>query len=193
MSLAPGEKAKLVTALDHQMSDDLQPLYSIDITVLKSPKKGVKCGAITVFRLNEVDLDFETTLRKRKKRKDHPNLRLIEQAEQLEKEISQQTEVMFQDPILFREPDGQWLAWAVDKALAMYDRFGGCAKISLKCPSLRIKVVRGMKEIAAHRSDPRKLFPVMADIDQLLDRGYSYDPWTKKIRRGRVNAEMSKR
>ncbi len=184
---APGQRAKFLNTVDRQMADDLQALYSIEISVTKSPKKGVKCGAITVFRLNHIDMDFASKLDP--KRYD-PSV--LERAQEIEDEIGKQTEVMHMDPIYFRETDGQWLPWAIDRALKLYDQFGGNASISLKCQKLRIRVKRNMKEIAAFRSSPEQLFPVVRDIDQLLSKDFGFDPWAQVIRRGAINAEKSK-
>ena len=182
---AHGDHVKLVNALDNKFSDELQPLYSIDIQFGKSPKKGVKCGAITVFRLNMVDMNFD----------DKYDLTKANSAvlQEIQDEANRATEVMHQDPILFRETDGRWIGWALDKSLELYDRFGGGARITVKCPKLRIIQRRSPKEISRLRSNPRGLFPVVWDIDRLLSGGFAYDPWTKKIRRGRIDAITGKR
>lgn len=192
--MLPGEKAKLLNLIDRDRADRaaLQALYSIEITVGKSPKLGVKCGAITVFRLNAVAENFADKL-------DPKNFRPEDlasaqrRAQEIEDEINTQTETMFQDPVMFKETEGRWLPWAVDEALRLYDRFGGSASISLKCPKLRIRVVRRPEEVAAKRSQADALFPVIRDIDQLLDRGYAHDPWRNVVRRGRIGADMAKR
>jgi hypothetical protein len=176
------------------MSEDLQPLYSIEISVGKSPKKGVKCGAIVIFKLNSVNLDFEKKLtpdRFDPKHLEHATKR----AQEIQDEISKQTEVMWRDPTYFKETEGRWIPWAIDEALRLFDSnpIHGNARIALKCPKLRISVSRSPKQIAAMRSNPRQLFPVMNDIDQLLGGDFSFDPWSDKIRRGRINAEQSKR
>jgi hypothetical protein len=186
---APGQRAKLVNVLDNQMSDDLVPLYRVEIQVGKSPKQGVKCGAIVVFKLNSVDLDFKKSLDPSKY--DPEKAARVQQ--EIQDEINKQTETMHVDPIYFKETEGRWLPWALDKALELYDRFGGNASIKLKCPKLKISVTRSAKDVARLRSTPRELFPVIQDIDQLLEKGYTYDPWGKVIRRGRISAEMGKR
>ena len=182
---ALGDRAKLITALDNQFAEDLVPLYNIDVQFGKSPKRGIKCGAITVFRMNSVDMNFS----------DKYDLSKVnaETLRAVQDEANRATEVMVKDPILFRETDGQWIAWALDKALELFDRHGGGARITVKCPKLRITQRRSPKTIARLRSSPRDLFPVVWDIDRLLEGGFAYDPWAKKIRRGRVNAKMSKR
>lgn len=192
--MGPGDKAKLLNILDNQRADQsgLQPMYSIEITVGKSPKLGVKCGAISVFRLNSVAGDFADKLDP-KKFKPENLAQARAKAQELEDELNKQTEVMHQDPIMFKETEGRWLPWAIDKSLELYDRFGGSAKISLKCPKLKIRVVRSPKEVASLRSTPRELFPVIRDIDVLLEKGYAHDPWRNVVRRGRIGADMAKR
>tara|TARA_R110002126_G_scaffold52672_11_gene142994 strand:- start:3012 stop:3590 length:579 start_codon:yes stop_codon:yes gene_type:complete len=192
--MGPGQKAKLLTLIDNERADrvDIQPLYSIDITVGVSPKNKVKCGALTLFRLNKVAQDFEDKLTP-KNFKPEDLIHARRRAQEISDDLNTKTEAMSQDPIFFRSTDGRWLPWAVDEALRMYDRVGGAAKITLKCPSLRIKVVRSPHQIAVGRSNIRDLFPVIKRIDQLLERGYSHDPWNNVVRRGRIGAEESKR
>ena len=113
--------------------------------------------------------------------------------QEVQDEVNKQTEMMHTDPIYFKQTEGRWLHWAVEKALEMYDRFGGNASIKLKCPKLRISVTRSSKDVARLRGSPRDLFPVINDIDQLLERGYTYDPWGKIIRRGKISADMGNR
>jgi hypothetical protein len=180
----------LLNVLDERMADDLQPLYSIEISLGRSPKKGVKCGAIVIFKLNSVDLNLDKTF--------DPTVydpSVVERAQEIQDEVSKQTEVMWCDPIYFKETEGRWIEWAVNKALELFDKapISGNAKLSMKCPQLRVNVFRSRKEVTKLRGSHRKLFPVAADVDRLLSGGYSYDPWTKKIRRGRISAEMSKR
>lgn len=187
MSLAPGERAKFLTVLDNQMSEELQPLYSIDVMFSKS-SKGVKCGGISVFKLNMVD--FKMPEKYDFTRIDPKVLREIEEAQ---RQASQQTEMMDRDPIFFKETEGRWIIWALDKAISIYDQVNGSARIAVKCPKLRIEQRRSSKQVASLRSDLRQLFPVAWDIDRLLSGDFTYDPWTKKIRRGAINAGMSKR
>ena len=184
---APGQRAKLLNVLDHRMADDLQPLYSIEISVTRSPKNGVKCGAIVVFRLNHIDMDFASKLDPKKY-----DASVAQRAQEIEDEIGKQTEVMHIDPVYFKETDGRWLPWAVKKSLDLYDSFGGNASITLKCPKLRIRVKRSSKEVAKLRGSHEGLFPVVRDIDQLLSRGFNFDPWSKVIRRGEISAGKGK-
>lgn len=187
MSTATGQKAKLVNALDNAAAEDLVPLYSIDVYFGKSDK-GVKCGGITIFKLNNVDLRF--TEKYDLLKIDSKSKKEMEEAQNW---ADKQTEVMQRDPIFFREPDGQWIGWALEKTLALYDELGGSCRIAVKCPRLHIKQTRSSSEISRLRANPRELFSVAFDIDRLLNDNYAFDPWTKKIRRGRINAMMSKR
>ena len=191
MSLAPGQKARLLNLIDNEKADLVQPLYSIDITVGISPAQNVKCGAITVFRLNKVAQDFEDKLNPKDFSPDslkHAQARAAE----IQKEVNSQTEVMHQDPIFFKQTEGRWIEWAIEKAFEISDRLGA-AKISVKCPKLRIKVVRSPSQVAEMRSRPADLFPVIRDIDALLDKGYAFDPWSETTRRGRIGADLAKR
>lgn len=186
MALALGQKAKLVTLLDNKAADELIPMYSIEINLERSPEQRVKCGAIVVFRLNTVDLNLEKALRTPEGQSVSQTLR------EMQDEVNKQTSVMHMDPIYFKETEGRWVGWALDRALELYDQLGS-AKIIVKSARLRIRQERSSREIASMRSDPRKLFEAAWGIDALLDKGYAYDPWTQSIRRGRISAEASKR
>lgn len=186
---APGQRAALINALDKQMADDLEPLYRIEVQVART-QKGVKAGAIVVFRFNTIEMDFESKLRARP---GESHQHMLAKAQEIQDHVNKQTEVMCRDPEYFKDTEGRWLPWAMDRALELYDQYGGNASISLKCTQLRIKVKRGPLSIAKGRSDMRGLFPVITDIDALLERGFNYDPWRDEIRRGRIDAEMSKR
>jgi len=192
--MGPGQKAKLLTLIDNERADrlDVVPLYSIDITVGVSPRQNVKCGAVTVFRLNKVAQDFADQLSPKNFRPEDVE-KAQRRAQEISDELNTQTETMSQDPLFFRATEGRWIPWAIDEAMRIYDRVGGAAKITLKCPTLRIKVVRSPQQIAAGRSNLRDLFPVVRDIDHLLERGYAHDPWKNVVRRGRIGAEESKR
>jgi hypothetical protein len=185
---APGQKAALLTAFDNAMADDLQPLYSIEVNLERSPKLGTLCGAIVVFKLNTVDLGMEKALHGKHIREGN-----LQAMQEIQDEVNKQTTTMHTDPIYFREDQGRWVGWALEKALRYFDAFGGSATISLKSSLLRINRKRTSREVASLRSDLRKLFPEAWDMDRLLRNGYQWDPWTKTIRRGRIGAEMSKR
>lgn len=192
--MLPGEKSKLLTLIDNERADRaaLQPMYSIEITVGKSPKLGVKCGGISVFRLNSVAKDFESKLNPSSFNPDDL-VRAQARAKEIQDDLNSQTEIMHMDPIMFKETEGRWLPWAIGKALELYDKFGGSATLSLKCPKLRIRVVRSPQDVAKLRGNPDALFPVVRDIDQLLEKGYAHDPWRNVVRRGRIGADMAKR
>jgi hypothetical protein len=173
----PGEKAKLVNFIDDVQSG-LQTLYSVEVALMKSPKKGVKCGAIAIFKLNDTGLDLNAS---------------PEQVAAMEKEVREQTEVMYRDPEYFKHSEGRWIAWAVNRALTIFDDLGTNADISIKCPKLRICQKIPRADVLAGRADVKKLFWTAWEIDRLLDKNYKYDPWTKSIRRGRIGADMGKR
>jgi hypothetical protein len=179
MSL-PGEKSKIINMLDHQMADELITLYSIEIALAKSPKKGEKCGAMVVFRLNnELEgVDWK---------KDVDPREIFE----AKKELGEQTDMMFRDPEYFKKSEGRWIPWVIDRALQVYDQLGG-ADIIIKSPKLRIRQKLTSKEVASGRSDPRTLFWTAWEIDKLLDKNYKFDPWLNEIRRGQIGAEFIK-
>lgn len=176
-----GEKLKLINALDASMADDITPTYTIDVTFAKSPIKKVKGGAIAVFKAQEIELPDPG------KKVDQRTLWEAQQA------ANKQTEALYQDPIYFTEKEGRWITWAMDEILRLYDAFGGNARVILKCQQLNIRQAVSSKRIAACRSNMRDLFSVAWDIDRLLSQDFKYDPWTKKIRRGKINAAMAKR
>ncbi|MEC8306334.1 MAG: hypothetical protein VXZ72_00540 [Chlamydiota bacterium] len=179
MSL-PGEKAKIINMLDHTMADELVTLYSIELALMKSPKKGTKCGAIVMFKLNnELEgVDW----------KKDADPREIFQAK---KELSEQTDMMFRDPEYFKISEGRWIPWALTRVMELYDQVGG-ADVVIKCPKLKIRQKLTRKEVAAGRNDLKKLFWTAWDIDKLLDKNYKYDPWLQQIRRGKIGAEFIK-
>jgi len=174
------EKIKVVDALDRQMADDVDPVYTIELALLKSPK-GEKCGAICIFKRSELNLPT-------------PDKIDPKAIADIEKELSKQTESMYRDPEYFRKSNGQWIPWALERVLKLYDSFGGNAKVVVKCPTLRVRQRVSSKSIAAGRSDLKELFSGAFEIDKLLDEGYKYDPWLKGVRRGSViNAALAKR
>lgn len=187
---APGQKAKLVNLLDHQLADDLTPLYSIEVALTKSPNLGVKCGAIVVFKLNDVTNELEESLKpKNKTQMRHARAALQEISDQ----VNKMTDVMHRDPVYFKETEGRWIGWAAEKALEIFDQLGGNADITVKSSKLRIRQKVKRADIVVLRSNPRELFSALWDIDRLLDKDFSYDPWKEEIRRGRIGADMAKR
>ena len=187
---APGEKAKFVNLLDRQAADDLKPLYSIEIALMKSPKHGVKCGGIAVFKLNDVTTDMEEALKTPDPRKLRDQRMALQEVGNA---VNQMTDVMFRDPIYFKEPEGRWIGWAATKALAIFDQLNGNAKIVVKSAKLRIRQEVPRSKIVSLRANPRDLFSVLWDIDRLLEKNFEYDPWTTEIRRGRIGADLAKR
>ena len=178
---APGSKASLVNMWDNGLAAEagVESIYKIELIFSVSPK-GTKCGAICVFRNNSIDLAQNPLLVDQKK------------LEQLEKELSKQTEMMAQDPIKFRADRGQWIDWAITEMLRLYDRFGG-AKVIVKAPRLKIREARTSSQVAQLRSQPELLFTSLRTIDQLLGQDYKWDPWSKTVRRGEINASKGKR
>jgi hypothetical protein len=189
MSTAPGQKAKLINFLDRKMADDLQSLYSIEIGLAVSPKQKVKCGAIVVFKLNNVDIGMGQFDKKMRHGDPEKGKQLMQE---IQNEVNKMSEVMHQDPIYFKATEGRWVGWAVERAMELYDRLGSSADISVKCSQLRIKRKIPRKEISAGRGDLRKLFGVAWDIDRLLDKKYKFDPWSNEIRRGKIGAEVKR-
>lgn len=183
--MGPGEKAQFVDALDNVISDELVPTYSIDVIFAISPIKGIRCGAVVVYKMNLVDP------------KDWGKYDLSKidpkEVKEMTESTAKHTEVMHQDPLRFKETDGQWIPWGMSKALEISDKLGGQARISVKCPELRITQTRSPKNVAMGRGDIHTLFPVLKDIDELLIRRFHYDPWSGQIRRGVISAAMAKR
>ena len=183
-----GKRAQLLNIIDTSRADaaELEPLYTVEVTVSKSPG-GVKCGAITVFRTNPIAFDYERLLAR--ENMSHEELaKALAASDEIQREASKQTDTMHMDPIYFKQapPDGRWIPWALKRALELYDQFGGSARLMLKCPRLKIRVSRSPRDVAQMRSDLNALFPVVRDIDELLDREFKYDPWRKEIHRGIV-------
>jgi hypothetical protein len=175
-----GEKTKFVNLVDNVMAQDVSFEYAIDIVLSKSPK-GVKCGAIVVYAPNHSHLDLD------------PLKYSAEMVERLQHETSQETEIIHRDPEYFSEREGRWIPWAISRALKLYDDFGGHARIAIKCPKLRVRETLTAKKVAGGRNDMLNLFKTAWDINRLLDRNFEFDPWSEAVRRGRINAEMSKR
>ena len=175
----PGEKAKLVDMWDNALSIEtgLTSVYKIEVFFMIT-QKGNKAGAITVFRNNSFENVFNPALEDNKV------------IEEMEKEISNQTEVMHQDPIKFRDP--QWIEWAMNKTLEIYDKFGG-ADIIVKAPQLKIREKRISSSVAAGRSSIDALFPSLKDINDLLTKDFRWDPWSRSVRRGKIGRGVGER
>lgn len=175
--MLPGEKAKLVNFMDKRADETFKPLYSVELTLSKSPKLGVKCGAIVIFRMNNTSLDFD------------PKDPLKAKAQEA---MNEQTTVMYRDPEYFKETEGRWIPWATRRLLEIFDELGTNADVAVKCAKLRISQHFPRSAIVNGRGDVRTLFRVLFDIDKLLDKNYNYDPWSRTIRRGRIGAAFHK-
>lgn len=176
-----GHRLQLINALDAAMADDIDPTYTIEVALAKSPRKKVKAGAIAIFKAQEIQLpDPGSTI----------DPRAMQEAQRA---ANKQTEALDRDPVYFVETEGRWISWALDQVIALYDSLGGNARVILKAPQLKIRQVVSSKRIAAQRSNLRELFSVAWDIDRLLDKDFRYDPWKKVIRRGKISAAMAKR
>lgn len=175
-----GSKLAFLNQTDRILADDIQPTYTIEVAFARSPEKKVKAGAIVVWKATELDL---------------PSPDKVDPHELAEarRAVEKQTEEVYMDPIYFTEKEGRWIPWALDKVLDLYDKFGGNARVILKAPTLKIRQEVSSRTIAAKRSNLQDLFHVAWDIDKLLNQNFNYDPWSKAIRRGLINAAMSKR
>lgn len=180
--LVGAEKLKLVNVLDNAEAESasISTLYTIDVLLSRAPQNGVKCGCIVVFRETGVPDLFDPT-------------RLDPKVTEAAEAASKGTEVMYRDPEYFRQTDGKWIPWAIQRALELFDQLGGNAKIQVKCVPLKIKQRILREEIVRGRETPLDLFKIMWDIDRMLDRRYSFDPWRNVIRRGKIGAEYKKR
>lgn len=172
--MLPGEKAKLVNLLDNVQADkaSLTPTYSIELVLSRSPQKGVKCGAIAVFKMNDLDVDIASE----------------KIAEKMREAASEMTQIMYCDPEYFREPDGRWLPWAITRVMELFDKFGS-AEIVIKVPKLRIKHKLTSSDVSKGRGNTKKLFEVAFLADKLLEGDFQWDPWTGSAKRGIVGAK----
>jgi hypothetical protein len=178
---APGAKAKFLNQTDMMLADDLQALYSIDLALAKSPKLKVKCGAITVFKTNNEQLDL------------NPEKFDEKSIVEMQQQLRDTTQVMWGDPELFKESEGKWLPWAIERMFQLFKQFNGNATFAIVCAELQIHERISKSRILKERSDPKKLFATAFEVDRLLDKDYRFDPWLKRIRRGRIGAKFAKR
>ena len=174
-----GEKAKLVDIMDTAMAENSKDLFTIEILLTKSPVKKVKCGAIAVYMLS----------------KQSEALSWKEGADPLEKfhveqEMNKLTDVMLRQPEMFKEDQGMWLNWALPRALEIFKELHTNAKIVVKSPKLKIKHVLTRDQVLKGQGNPRSLFKTAFDIDALLNNEFTWDPWSKQIRRGRIGADI---
>ena len=145
---------------------------------------------MAVFKLIDVTQQMEEALKTPDPRKLRDRRKALQEVGNA---VNQMTEVMFRDPIYFKESEGRWIGWAVTKALAIFDQLNGNAKIIVKSAKLRIRQEVPRSKIVVGRANPRELFSALWDIDRLLEKNFEYDPWTTEIRRGRIGADMAKR
>ncbi len=187
MSTAPGDKAKLINALDTARVDSehdaILPTYSIELAIALSPQKRRLAGVICVFRNRHHSPDLTKMLAR-------PNVTAeqIREAEQ-QAQTEQQTQQLDRPMIRFcKEVDGRDLAWACEKVLKLFDDLGGDASISLAAPSLRVMERISKKSAMKRRSNPREMFKTIWNARKLLEAGLNYDPWGQDMRRGRIGA-----
>lgn len=182
---SPGQKGKLASLMDNSLADasSLTSPYRIEVYFHRTDK-GNLAGAVTVFKNNTFDLDANPFL--------SPEAQASVQ--ELADHASKQTEVMFQDPIYFRESSGQWITWALDKVKELYLKLG-TADILIKAPRVKFRRIISSGTFAKHLSNLEEACPEIRSIDRLLRQDFQYDPWLKKNRRvqGGINAKMGKR
>jgi hypothetical protein len=172
--MLPGEKAKLVNYIDNLQAEksSLSATYCIEVVFTKSPQKGVKCGAIAIFKMNDLDVDVASE----------------QIAQKMKEAASEMTQTMYCDPEYFKETEGRWVPWAIERAMRLYDQLGS-AEIVIKAPRLKIRHKLSSAQINSGRADMRSLFQVAFRVDELLDRNFSFDPWRNVNRRGVIGAE----
>lgn len=172
--MLPGEKAKLVGMLDTIQADkaSLTPTYTIELVLSKSPQKQVKCGAIVIFKMNDLDIDVASE----------------EAAQKMKEAASELTQTMYRDPEYFKKTDGRWIPWAIERCMQIFDELQS-AEIVIKVPKLRIRQKLTYSDIVNNRSDTRKLFEVALLADKLLDGDFGWDPWRNVARRGIIGAD----
>ena len=175
-----GKKLKIMDALDKASADSILSEHTIELVLTKSPQKEVKCGAIAVFKINPIkEIEF----------KDNADPREVFE---MQKEMNNMTEAMLWDPELFKETEGRWLNWALPRVLQIFTLLNTDADVIVKSPKLKIRHKIPRKEVIAGRNEPKKLFHIAYDIDKLLSGDFSFDPWGRVIRRGRIGAEFKK-
>ena len=177
---SPGSKAKLVSLLDRALADELKPLYTIDVIQSVSPRKNVLSGGIAIFKDNSVSLTSDP-------------LAKPEHIDKAEKLLSKETEALYRDIEKCKEPDGKWIQFAALRTLEIFDELGTNAKVRISCPKLQIRQFVSRTTLVNGRGDVRGLFQALWEIDRLLRKKFSYDPWSRSVRRGKINADMGKR
>lgn len=154
---------------DQSMAETVGPRYIIEIFLTKSPKKGVKCGAVVLIQDREVkEIEWDLT-------------RNPLETQQMQQEMNSQTQVLVKK-ILFKETDNRWIPFAIKTFWEIFDEVGGDANMAIKSPKLEIQVKKPRSTIIQHRyGDQRELFKECFMIDTLLGKGYTYDVNTKEI------------
>ncbi len=172
--MLPGEKARLVNLIDNAQADQaaLVATYCIEIVFSVSPKLNEKCGAIVIFKMNDMDVDVASDMI----------------AQKMKEAASELTQTMYRDPEYFKESDGRWVPWAIERAVQLYDKLGS-AEIVIKAPRLKIRHKLSSAEINSGRADMKSLFRTAFYIDELLTRGFTFDPWRNVNRRGIIGAK----
>jgi hypothetical protein len=172
--MLPGKKAQLINSIDNAQADQaaLIATYCIEVVFSLSPKNGVKCGAIAVFKMNDLDVDVSSELI----------------AQKMKEAASELTQTMYCDPEYFKETEGRWVPWAIERAIQLYDKFGS-AEIVIKAPRLKIRHKLSSAEINSGRADMKRLFRTAFYVDELLTRGFAFDPWRNVNRRGIIGAK----
>lgn len=177
------EKLAMMNAVDFEASDQLAPLYSVDVLMGMSPERGVLSCGIWVYRMSiggDSDLlSFDDA--KLRRRLD----RIREEGDVVEEQID--------GPFMVTgKNDADCLANAERELRRVLDRYGNNCDVKLKAPSLKARSVwekAGIRKALADGSyavQARK----MADS---LRAGFRFDPWARAARRGPINAQMSRR
>jgi len=177
---APGERAQLLTMLDNMRAEnELLPMYSVELSLALAPKTKKVAGAIVVFKQRVETIDERAALRP-------------EEINELMAEAAKSTQTMHTDPEFFAEHvNNRGLAWAYDRMLTLFDRYGRDVSFAICCSALNIHERVSRKQILAKRDNPRQLFRTAKRIEDLLCRGFVFDPWGGVIRRGRIGPRLS--
>ena len=172
-------KLKVMDALDKAMADHDQTLFRIELLLTKSPVKGVKCGGIAVYMIaNQSEmLDFKE------------DVNPLEKFE-AEKELNEMTDVMIRPLEKFKADTGGWLNFAIPRVLEIFRELHSNADIIIKSPRLKVKHHIKRADVLKKINNPTSLFKIAFDIDKLLNGNFSFDPWSRQIRRGNIGADI---
>lgn len=88
---------------------------------------------------------------------------------------------------------GKNAEWALRRLLQKHASLKGTCNLAIKAPKLQAEIRRPHAAVVRSAGEPLTLFADYPKILKLLKLGFEYDPWSKSIRRGRINAEMAKR